>query len=102
PLVRLVEPGNNTRRFGPMTLSRFVVIGKRAVKGILSRRKLYRNVIAAMSGIGIVKSAIIFGPILVPGAYPIGNWIVTGRFLADPEDSRHDLAFPRETLSKSR
>src|SRR5262245_24455908 len=53
-----------------------------------------------MSGVRIIDPAIIFGPFFVPGAYPIGHWIVTSGFLADPEDSRYDLAFPRDALSR--
>src|SRR5439155_11373964 len=101
-LVCFVEPGNNTRRFGPMALSRFVIIGKRAVKWVLPRREFYRDVIAATSGIRIVEPAIIFGPFFVPGAYPIGNRIVTTRFLADPKDGCHDVCFPRIALSRLR
>src|SRR5437016_10281515 len=99
-LIGLLDPGNNARRFGPMTLLRFVVIWKRAVKRILSRREVYGSVITAMTRIGIVNPAIIFGPLRVPGAYPIGNRIFWGRFLADPKDRCYNIFFPRETLSR--
>src|SRR5207237_7037984 len=75
-LISFIEPRNNARRFRSMALSRFVIIGKRAVKWVLPRCEFYRNVIAATSGIRIVEPAIIFGPFFVPGAYPIGNRIV--------------------------
>src|SRR4029077_16177664 len=91
---------NNTWRFRPMALSRFIIVRKRAVKGILTRREFYRNVIAAMRRIRIVHPPIILGRFLFPGAYPVGNGIVTSRFLADPEDSCYNLTFPREPLSR--
>src|SRR5206468_5788806 len=99
-LIDFIEPGNNSRRFGPMTLLRFVVIWKRAVKRIQSRREVYGSVITAMSGIRIIKAAIIFGPLRVPGAYPIRNRIFWGRFLADPKDGCYNIFLPRETLSR--
>src|SRR5207244_13258876 len=92
----------NARRLGPMALLRFVVVWKRAVEWVLPRREFRRNVIAAMSGIRIINPAIIFGPFFVPGAYPIGNRIVTSRFLADPTHRCHDLSFPGVTLSPFR
>src|SRR5439155_8932892 len=101
-LISFVEPGNNARRFWPMALPRFVVIRKRAVKGIQSWREFHRNVIATMSRIRIVHPAIIFGPFFVPRACAIGNRIVTGWFLADPEHGRYDVPFPWETLSRLR
>src|SRR5206468_11518972 len=81
-----------------MTLPRFVVIGKRAVKWVQSRREFRRNVIAAMSGIRIVNSAIVFCPFPVPRTYPIWNRIVRSRFLTDPEDGRLYVCFPRIAL----
>src|SRR5438093_588504 len=65
-LVRLLEPRNNAGRFRPVTSSCLVVVWESAVKRILSRRELYRNVIAAMRGIWIVESAVISAPIFVP------------------------------------
>src|SRR5947208_2880079 len=99
-LIGFIEPGNNAWRFRPMPLLRFVVVRERAVKWILSRREVYGSVITAMSGIRIVNPAIIFGPLRVPGAYPIRNWIFWGRFLADPKDRCYNVFFPRETLSR--
>src|SRR5438067_9617671 len=83
-----------------MAFPRFVIIGKRAVEWIEPWREFYRNVIAATSRIRVVHPAIIFGPFLVPRAHPIGDRIVAGWFFADPEDRRHDIAFPRVTLSR--
>src|SRR6266478_10124334 len=99
-LIRFVEPWNNSRRFGSMALSCFVVVRKRAVKRIQSRREVYGSVITAMSGIRIVNPAIIFGPLRVPGAYPVRNWIFWSRFLADPKDRCYNIFLPRKTLSR--
>src|SRR6476661_1439062 len=101
-LISFIEPWNNTRRFGAMTLPRFVIIRKRAVKRILSGCEFYRNVIAPITRIRIIHAAVVLGPGRVPGAYPVGNWIIRGRFLADPKDGCHDFFFPRETLSRCR
>src|SRR5438876_4516045 len=58
-LVRFLEPRHDAGRFRPVTIDLLVVVGKRAVKRVLSRRELYRNVIAAMRGIWVVKTAVI-------------------------------------------
>ena len=65
-LLRFSKPRNNPRRFGPMTFTCFVVVGKRAVKWVEPWRETYRNVIAAMSRIRFVDSTVIFCPLLVP------------------------------------
>src|ERR1700737_4233306 len=64
--IRLLEPRNDARSFGPMTVPRLVVIRKRAVKRILPRRKPYRYVIASMRRLWIVESTITAPPIFVP------------------------------------
>src|SRR5207244_6815946 len=97
--VRFLEPRNNTGCFRPVTIGCIVVIWEGAVKRVLSRRELYRNVIAAMRGIWIVKSAVTSAPIFVPCAYAIGHRIVSARLLADPKDSCHNISLPRITLS---
>src|SRR5215467_3599664 len=99
PLIRLVKPWNNAGGFQTMALFRFIVVGKRAVKWIQSRRELDGNVIASMGGVRIVDPAIVFGPFFVPTAYPIGHRVIPSRFLADPKDGRYDLAFPGGALS---
>src|ERR1700745_728788 len=83
-----------------MALSCFIVIRKRAVKWIQSRRELYGNIIAAMGRIRIINAAVVFSPVRIPGAYPVGHWILRCGFLANPEDGSHDFFFPRETLSR--
>src|SRR5213075_1460450 len=65
-LVRFLEPRNDAGRFRPVTIDCLVGVWEGAVKRVLSRRELYRNVIAAMRGIWVVKSAIISAPIFVP------------------------------------
>src|SRR6266446_199812 len=64
--IGLLEPRNDARSFGPMTIPRLVIIGKRAVKRILPRRKLYRYVIASMRRVRIVESTVTTPPIFVP------------------------------------
>src|SRR5438874_6854722 len=65
-LVLFLEPRNNARRFRPVTIGCLVVVWEGTVKRVLSRRELYRNVIAAMRGIWVVKSAVTSTPMLVP------------------------------------
>src|SRR5438874_11967622 len=47
-LVRFLEPRNDAGRFRPVTSSCFGVVWEGAVKRVLARRELYRNVVAAM------------------------------------------------------
>ena len=70
-LVRLFKPRNDPRRFGPMASMCFVVVGKCTVKWVLERRKFYRDIIAPMGRIWIVKAAIVSCPLRVPGARSI-------------------------------
>src|SRR6266550_5296342 len=65
-LVRFLEPRNNAGRFRSVTIGCLVVVWEGAVKRVLSRREFYRNVIAAMRRIWVVKTAVIPGPIFVP------------------------------------
>src|SRR2546421_187650 len=65
-LICFSKPRNNTRRFRPMALPCFVVVGKRAIKRVEPWREVYRNVIAAMSRIRVVHTAVVFRPFLVP------------------------------------
>ena len=81
---------------------RFIVVGKRAVEWILSRRKFCGNVIASMRRIRIVKAAIAFCPLFVPGARAIRHRIVSTGLLTDPKDGCHDVGFPRITLCSFR
>src|SRR4030095_9024986 len=97
-LVRLLEPRHDARRFRPVTGRYLVIVGKRAVKRVLSRRELYRNIIAATCGIWIVKSAVTSAPIFVPGAPPVRHGIISARLLADPKDRCHNVFLPRIAL----
>src|SRR5215217_4334477 len=94
-----MEPWNNARRFRPMPFLRLIIVRKRAVKGILSRREFHRNVIAAVSRIRIIDAAVVFGPLRIPTAYAIWNRVLGSRLLANPKDCCYDLFFPREALS---
>src|SRR5882724_8199177 len=64
--VRFLEPRNDAGRFRTVPSGCLVVVWQGAVKRVLSRRELYRNVIAAMRRIWIVKSAVTSAPIFVP------------------------------------
>jgi hypothetical protein len=64
-LVRFLEPWDDPRRFRPVATRCLVIVREGAVKRVLSRRELYRNVIAAMRGIRIVKPAITSAPMFV-------------------------------------
>src|SRR5262249_17442736 len=65
-LICFAEPGNNSRRFGPMTLPPFVVVRERAIKRIEFWREVYGDIIAATSRIRLVHAAVVFGPLIVP------------------------------------
>ena len=66
PLIGVLEPWNYLGRFRPMTARSLVVVRQRAVKGILPRGEVRRNVTSAVSAIRIVESAVAVGPIFVP------------------------------------
>src|SRR5262249_12735111 len=99
-LIRVFKPGNNARCFRSMALLCFVIVRKGAVEWIEPWRETYGNVIAATGRIGVVHTAIILRPLLVPRAYPIRNRIVATRLLADPKHGGHDLPFPWIMLSR--
>ena len=65
-LICFSKPGNNAGRFGPMAFPRFIIVRKRTIKRVEPWREIYRNVIAAMTRIGVVDATVVFGPILVP------------------------------------
>src|SRR4029453_12962122 len=98
-LVRFFEPRHDTRRFRSMTGGCLVIVGKRAIKRILSRRKFHRKVVDPVGGIWVVKTAVIPGPIFVPGAPPVRHGIISARPLADPKDRCHNIFLPRIALS---
>src|SRR5436305_12765623 len=98
-LVRFLEPRNDAGCFRTVPGGCLVVVWQGAVKRVLSRRELYRNVIAAMRRIWIVKSAVTSAPIFVPGTPPVRHGIISARPLADPKDSCHNISLPRIALS---
>src|SRR5438045_4955558 len=65
-LVRFLEPWNDAGRLPPVTNGCLVVVREGAVKRVLSRCELHRNVIAAMRRIWIVKSAVTSAPVFIP------------------------------------
>src|SRR5256885_5144643 len=65
-LIGISKPGNNARRFGPMSFPCFIIVRKRAVERILAWCEVYGNVIAATARIRLVDAAIILRPFLVP------------------------------------
>src|SRR2546423_33204 len=75
-LVRFLEPRHDTRRFRSMTGGCLVIVGKRAIKRILSRRKFHRNIVAPVRGIWVVKTAAIPSPVFVPGTPSVRHGLV--------------------------
>src|SRR5436305_11775753 len=65
-LVRFLAPRNDAGRFRSVTIGCLVAVWAGAVQRVLSGRELYWNVIAAMRGLWIVKSAVTSAPIFVP------------------------------------
>src|SRR4051812_44861913 len=99
-LIRFLEPRHHLRRFRSMPLSRLVVVGQRTIKWILPRTEFCRNIITAMCRIGIIKPAVTPLPIVVPRTRTVRHGIVPTRLFANPENRRHDVLLPRETLSR--
>src|SRR5260370_36522689 len=65
-LVRFLEPRNDAGCFRTVPGGCLVVVWQGAVKRVLSRRELYRNVIAAMPRIFIFKSPLPPPPLFSP------------------------------------
>src|SRR5438046_9187922 len=86
-LVRFLEPRNDAGRFQPVTGRRLVIVWERAVKRVLSRRELYRNVIAPVAAIGIVKYAVTSAAIFVAGASPVRHGMLSATLVAYQKDS---------------
>ena len=93
-LVRLFEPRNNARRFRPVACMCFVVVGECAVKWVLLRCKFYRDIITPMGRIWVIKTAVAFCPLFVPGTCAIRDEIISTWLFADPKDRCHDVCFP--------
>src|SRR5207253_7832344 len=93
-LIGLLEPWDDLGRFRPMTGRGFVVIGQSAIKRILCRYEIRRNVTNTVSAIRVVESTVIPGPIFVPRTRTIWDRIVPARLLTDPENGRHNFLLP--------
>ena len=77
-----------------MTCMCFVVIGERAVKWILPRSKSYREIIAPMGGVWIIKTAVVLCPLFIPGTGAIRNEIMSTWLFTDPKNCCDDVRFP--------
>jgi hypothetical protein len=93
-LIRFFKPRYNAWRFEPMTCACLIVVRKRTIKWVLSRREFYRDVVASVGRIRVVKTAVIFRPLFVPRACAIWDGIISARLFADPKDSCYDTFFP--------
>src|SRR6266699_2101712 len=82
-------------RFEPMTCACLIVVRKRTIKWVLSRREFYRDVVASVGRIRVVKTAVISCPLFVPGTCAIWDGIISAWLFADPKDSCYDTFFPR-------
>ncbi len=101
-LVCLFKPRNNARRFRLMAGTRFVVVGECAVKRVLPRCKFYRDIITAMGRIWVIKTAVAFCPLFVPGTCTIRSEIISTWLFADPKDCCYDTCFPRSLPRRPR
>ena len=99
PLISFLEPRHDVRCLRAMPGRGFIVIRKGTIKWILARCEFYRNIIAPVSWIWIIESAIAPCPILVPRTLAIRHGIIPAWLLSNPKYRRHDPRFPRETLS---
>ena len=70
-----------------------VVVGKGNVEGILAWGESFGEI--AIAGVGVVKTAKVFLPILIPRGFIVGGGIFRCGFFANPKDSRGDVLFPR-------
>src|SRR5947208_7829298 len=94
-LISLLEPWDDLGRFRPMTGRGFVVIGQSAIKRILFRYEIRRNVTNTVGAIRVVESTVIPGPIFVPRTRTIWDSIVPAWLLTDSENGRHNFLIPR-------
>src|ERR1700746_468880 len=78
-----------------MTRTCLVVVGERAVKWVLPRRKFYRDIITPMDRIWVIETTVVFCPLLVPSACAIRDEIMSTWLFADPKDCCYDACFPR-------
>ena len=99
-LVCLFEPRNNARRFRPVACMCFVVIGQCAVKWVLPRCKLHRDIITPMGRVWVIKTTIVFCPSFVLKSSFILYQIISARSFADPKDCCYDTCFPRIPLRR--
>ena len=89
------EPRNDT---GGFAFVRFVihtvVVRQRDVEGIELWSKGPGDVAAAGRGVGIVVSAVVLLPILIPRGFVVGSGVILGRFFADPKDGGGNELLP--------
>src|SRR5260370_10551816 len=81
--VRFLEPRNDAGCFRTVPSGCLVVVWEGAVKRVLSRRELYRNVISAMRRIWIGKFSETSAPILFPLACAVRHSLISVRPPAD-------------------
>jgi hypothetical protein len=77
-----------------MTSMCFVVVGQCAVKWVLPRRKFHRDIITPAGRIRVIKTAVAFCPLFVPGTCAIRDEIMSAWLFADPKDRCYDTYFP--------
>ena len=83
-LVCLLKPRNNSSpRFRPVASMCFVILRECAVKRVLAWCKFYRDIITPSSRIWVVKTAVVFGPLFVPGTCVIRDEIISTWPFAD-------------------
>jgi hypothetical protein len=78
-----------------------VVVGQRDVEGVLTRHKAHRPVMAARGGVGVIVTAVVGAPMLVPSAPAVRNRVMPPGALADPKDRRHDVQLPRVRVGRA-
>jgi len=97
--VAFPEPGNHLGGFRPMdTALGDVIVGQCDVKRIEVRREIHRQ--QAVAALGVVVTAEIFLPVLIPGALVVGSRVVLGRQFAHPEDGGHHVALPWQGIAQ--
>ena len=99
---RLPEPGHDDRRLRFELPMRDIVVGQRAIKWILPRDEVDRDVVMPARRIGVIEAAVVARPVRVPRALVIRHRIVRGRLFADPENGRDDVRLPRITRREKR
>ena len=94
-LVGLLKPWDNTGCFRPVASMCFVVVRQCAVKWVLLRSKFYRDIILSTSRIGIIETAVAFGPLFIPRTCVIRDEVMSTWLFADPKNRSYNICFPR-------